>query len=123
MIPCPNCRGRDLRTTNVATTLWPTPMVNRLRSCKTCGSLFETLEVHGKIIKAPPLTEGKKYEFPNERIITNVLRQMAVGDYMIAMSHNDRIKFTNSMNKIYGSGCHRTRKIKKTDTYHCMRIK
>ena len=123
MIPCPNCRGRDLRTKKVATTLWPTAMVNRLKSCKTCGCLFDTLEVHGKVIKAPPPKAKKQHPFPNKQILSESLRKMEVGDFMVALCNSDRIKFTQAMIKVYGIGCHRTRKVKKTDTYHCMRIK
>jgi len=81
------------------------------------------MEVHGKMVKPPLPKQNREHHFPNDTIISNVLRNMEVGDYMIAKSNDDRIKFTGAMIKVDGIGCHRTKRIKETNTYHCMRIK
>jgi len=81
------------------------------------------MEVHGKMVKPPLPKQKKEYPFPDEGILSDKLRNMEVGDYMIAKSNDDRIKFSGAMIKVYGIGCHRTKRIKETNTYHCMRIK
>lgn len=123
MIPCPNCRGRNTRTNNKAVTLWPSPQVSRLKFCFDCKCVFETIESCGKIVKDHLPSQKRQYKFSNEMNMSKTLRQMEVGDYMILPNDRGRKAFTQTMNKIYGTGCHRTRRITNTNNYHCMRIK
>jgi len=122
MFPCPNCK-----TVNTTSNIFfeeATTKCYRLRKCSICKIQFETIESINKIIKDALPLEGKKFPFPKPpKTMASLVKKMKIGDYLTANSEQGRARFRQAMTKEYGSSSCRTRRIKNTKRYNCMRIK
>ena len=122
MFPCPNCK--TVNTTSNVFFEEATSKCYRLRKCNICKIQFETIESINKIIKDAIPPAGKKFLFPKPpKTMASLVKKMNIGDYTTANNEDGRAMFRQAMAKQYGSSSSRTRLIKNTKKFNCMRIK